>query len=80
MARTSLRLRDELLERAKRQAAADGRTLTSLVEEGLTLVLAESARVARTPVRLPISKATGGTVPGVDLNDSRSLEERMDES
>jgi predicted DNA binding CopG/RHH family protein len=38
--RTTVRLRDDLLERAKKRAAEEGRTLTSLIEEGLTLALA----------------------------------------
>ena len=75
--RTTLRLRDALLERAKSKAAKEGRTLTSLIEEGLTLVLADSKAVERPPVRLPVSKSTGGVVAGVDLNDSSALEEVM---
>lgn len=53
--------------------------LTSLVEEGLKTVLAESKAVRRTRVDLPISKASGGTLPGVDLNRSSDLEDRMEE-
>jgi predicted transcriptional regulator len=33
--RTTVRLRDDLLKRAKRRAAAEGRTLTSIIEEGV---------------------------------------------
>jgi hypothetical protein len=75
--RTTIRLSDDLLRRAKKKAAEQGRTLTSLVEEGLKSVLAESRPVRRTRVRLPISKASGGTLPGVDLNRSSDLEDRM---
>jgi toxin-antitoxin system PIN domain toxin len=39
--RTTVRLPPELLRRAKRKAAAEGRTLTSLIEDGLWLVVAE---------------------------------------
>ncbi len=56
-----------------------GRTLTSLVEEGLKTILAESKQQARKRVRLPVSKASGGTLPGVDLNRSSDLLDRMDE-
>jgi len=75
--RTTIRLSDDLLRKAKRQAAEKGRTLTSLIEEGLKTVLAEprSATIAR--LRLPVSKASGGTLPGVDLNRSSDLEDRM---
>jgi len=55
----------DLLRRAKRKAAAEGCTLTSLIEDGLRLVL-------RLP---PVSKATGGLMPGVDLTSFSALEE-----
>jgi hypothetical protein len=77
--RTTIRLPDELLRRVKKKAAEQGRTLTSLVEEGLKIVLAESKLVRRTRVRLPVSKASGGTLLGVDLNQSSDLEGRMEE-
>jgi hypothetical protein len=76
--RTTIRLLDDLLQRAKKKAAEQGRTLTSLVEEGLKTVLAESKAVRRTRVDLPISKASGGTLPGVDLNRSSDLQDRME--
>jgi hypothetical protein len=77
--RTTIRIRDELLQRAKRKAAEEGRTLTSLVEEGLTIVLASPPEPRRKPVRLPVSKARGGVLPGVDLNSSGALADLMDE-
>jgi hypothetical protein len=75
--RTTIRLSDDLLRRAKKKAAEQGRTLTSLVEEGLRTILAESRTLRRTRVRLPVSKSAGGTLPGVDLNRSSDLEDRM---
>jgi hypothetical protein len=53
---------------AKERAAAEGRTLTSLIEEGLRVVLARR-RESQTKERvLPrISKARGGLRPGTDL-------------
>jgi hypothetical protein len=77
--RTTVRLSDDLLRRARKKAAEQGRTLTSLLEEGLKSVLAESKPAKRTRVRLPVSKATGGTLPGVDLNRSSDLEDRMED-
>jgi hypothetical protein len=77
--RTTVRLPDDLLRRARKKAAEQGRTLTSLLEEGLKTVLAESKPARRTQVRLPVSKATGGTLPGVDLNRSSDLEDRMED-
>ena len=75
--RTTVRLSADLLRRAKKKAAAEGRTLTSLLEEGLRAVLVEAKPARRTRVQLPISKASGGTLPGVDLNWSSDLEDRM---
>ncbi len=41
--RTTVRLPKELLRRAKRKAADEGRTLTALIEEGLRRVVSERA-------------------------------------
>lgn len=75
--RTTIRIRDDLLKRAKKRAAEEGRTLTALVEDGLTLILAEPKAKSRKRVFLPVSKASGGVLPGVDLNRSSDLEEVM---
>lgn len=77
--RTTVRLRDDLLKRAKRRAAEDGRTLTSIIEEGVALVLAEPGPRRRERVEVPVASATGGVLPGVDLNRSSDLEAVMDE-
>jgi plasmid stability protein len=77
--RTTVRLPDELVRRAKRQAAVEGRSLTALVEEGLRRVL--KARGSSTePKRIfpPVSTATGGLMPGIDLNNSAQLQEMDD--
>ena len=75
--RTTIRLSDDLLRRAKKKAAEKGRTLTSLIEDGLKIILAEPQRTPRSRVHLPVSKASGGTLPGIDLNRSSELEDRM---
>ena len=75
--RTTVRLSDDLLRQAKKKAAKEGRTLTSLLEEGLRAVLTETRNARRVRVQLPISKASGGTLPGIDLNRSSDLEDRM---
>jgi hypothetical protein len=60
--------------RAKRKAAAEGRTLTSLIEDGLRLPVAESRTGTKGKrVLPPISKATGGPLPGHDLTDLSAL-------
>lgn len=75
--RTTIRIKDDLLKRAKKRAADEGRTLTSLVEEGLVLTLSKAKAGRRKRIELPVSKATGGVLPGVDLNRSGDLEEVM---
>jgi hypothetical protein len=77
--RTTVRLPHDLLARAKRKAAADGRTLTALIEDGLRLVVAEARKPERRRRILPpISKAIGGLMPGVDLTDHSALQEMDD--
>jgi hypothetical protein len=74
--RTTVRLPKELLARARRKATAEGRTLTSLIEDGLRLIVAENTRIGRTKrVLPPVSKATGGPMPGVDLTSFSVVEE-----
>jgi hypothetical protein len=75
--RTTVRIKDDLLQRAKKRATEDGRTLTSLIEDGLVLVLTKSKMGRRKRVVLPVSQASGGVLPGVDLNRSGDLEEVM---
>jgi len=77
--RTTVRLPEDLLHRAKRKAAAEGRTLTSLIEDGLRLIVIEKQKVPKTKRVLPrISKATGGAMPGIDFTDSATLREIED--
>jgi hypothetical protein len=65
--RTTVRLPKELLARAKRKAAAEGRTLTALIEDGLRLVVAENPKATKRKRVLPrISTATGGPMPGFE--------------
>ena len=77
--RTTVRLNDALLDRAKREAAKRHETLTALIEQGLRLVLSQSRQPhkKRTRVVLPTSGA-GGLQPGVDLSDSAALLDIME--
>jgi hypothetical protein len=78
--RTTVRLDEALLERAHQEAAKRKTTLTSLIEQGLELVLRRPMKAAaRQSVVLPECHAGGGTLPGIDLNDSASLLDRMDD-
>lgn len=63
--RTTVRLPSELLKKAQRKAAAEGRTLTGLMEEGLRYVVSDKPAEKRERVMPPISKEGGGQAPGV---------------
>ena len=77
--RTTVRLPEDLLRRAKRRAAAEGRTVTDLIEEGLRVVLARQARMGKGERVLPrISQATGGLRPGIDLTRFADYQEMED--
>jgi plasmid stability protein len=77
--RTTVRLPEDLLARAKRKAAAEGRTLTALIEDGLRRVVSGEAKPSkRKRVALPVSKATGGLHLGVDLARGSDYQDRED--
>ncbi len=77
--RTTVRLDEALMERARQEADRRGVTLTSLIEQGLQLVLRRPLkRSERAHVVVPECKAGGGTLPGVDINDSAALLDRME--
>jgi hypothetical protein len=78
--RTTVRLDESLLTKAKQEARKRGETLTSLMERGLRLAMSGSHKhVPSARVRLPTSKATGGVRPGVDLDDTSALLDRLDD-
>jgi hypothetical protein len=77
--RTTIRLDDHLLKEAKQFAARTGRTLTAIIEDALREALSRShkrQKLAR--VKLPTFRGRG-LRPGVDLDDTASLLEIMDE-
>jgi len=73
--RTTINLPDALAEAAKAKAAAEGRTFTSVVEEGLRAVLATELPTAA--VTLPAFGAADGKVL-VDLADRGALWAALD--
>jgi Arc/MetJ-type ribon-helix-helix transcriptional regulator len=77
--RTTVRLPEELLRRAKRKAATEGGSLTALIEEGLRRLLDDRTSLKKATRILPrVSTATGGLIPGIDLNNSAALQEMDD--
>ena len=71
--RTTLDLDDQLLRQAKAKAAADGRTLTDLIEDALRReVMLQAVTKRQKPLRLRTVNGKG-LQPGVDLTDSAAL-------
>lgn len=80
MMRTTVRLDDGLLEQAKAEAARRNKTLTALIEEGLRLLTLSSGKPQRrNRITLPVSRQGGGTMPGVDINNSADLLDLLEE-
>jgi hypothetical protein len=78
--RTTIRLDEALLARAKEFAARTGRTLTAVIEDALRAALAQSRGRRRADrIELP-TFGSGGTRPGVDLDDTASLFDLMESS
>jgi len=74
--RTTVRLPDELMKQARRRAAILDITLTSMIEEGLRIVLATPAKRRRIPLLPRVSRAAGKVL--VDLSDTSVLLEKLD--
>lgn len=80
--RTTIRLDDALLRRAKAAAAARGTSLNDLIADAVRAALAPrpaAARIAeQARPRIPTFKGRG-LRPHVDLDDSSALEDLMDD-
>jgi len=77
--RTTVRLDEGLLREAKAEARRQGTTVTALIERGLRLALAGARRrQTRGRITIPVSRSTGGTRPGVNLDDSSAVLDRLD--
>ena len=76
--RTTVRLDDQLLAEAKRHAARTGRTLTSLIDEGLREVLARGARRAPAKRVELITGGEGGLRPGIQSDSFGDVLDQLD--
>lgn len=78
--RTTIDIHDDLMIQAKKYAAETGRSFTAVVEDALREVLPrwQNPRPATERVVLP-TFGSGGLRPGVDLDNSASLLEIMEE-
>lgn len=74
--RTTIRLDDALLRKAKAAAAMSGRSLNDLIADALRVSLAIPPRRARV-AKLPVFSGNG-LQPGVDLDDNAALLDLMD--
>lgn len=74
--RTTIRLDDALLARAKRRALERGTTLTAVIEEALRQSLAPHQAGSARP-EVPTYRGAG-LQPGVDLDDSAALLDHME--
>lgn len=77
--RTTVRLDDDLLAEVKRYAGKHRKTLTAVIEESLRRTLLRKQPLRRSKaVKLTTVKGHG-PLPGVDLDDTASLLDRLDD-
>jgi hypothetical protein len=76
--KTTLNLRDDLLTRAKQQAAKVLISLTRMIEVGLTLRLRRGANGRRAVKSLPLSRRAGGLRKGIDARSNKSMFDAAD--
>ena len=76
--RTTVRLPEDLLNRARRKAVAEGRTLTSLIEDGLRAIVGENRKTERARHASSEQSRRRGLMPGFDLTEQSTLQEADD--
>lgn len=78
--RTTVRLPDQLMRRAKEYATATGRTLTQLMEDALRRELDRPDAAGDDAPPYVVDPVDGrGVRPGVDLDDSAGLLDIMEQ-
>ena len=77
--RTTVRLDDSPAQPRKEHATRERRTLTSLIEEGLALVLEKPGRERRRAGRPAGLQGRRRAAAGVDLNNNAALLDFLDE-
>ena len=75
--RTTIRIDDALLAKAKQQAAERGSTLNAVVEDALRESFARREATRSERVKLPVFRGSR-LQPGVDLDDSAALLDLME--
>lgn len=71
--RTTIRLPDDLLRRAKALAAESGLSLTALIEHAVRERVDSPRPVERDHPPIPVSKETGWVRPGVNIDKISEL-------
>ncbi len=80
MKRTTIRLDDELLHRAKEVARETGQTLTSLISESLAEKISRIRQPKKSAETLGLPTFSGeGLRPGVSLDSNRDLLDYMEQ-
>jgi Family of unknown function (DUF6364) len=77
--KTTLDLDDDLITRAKSQAARERKSLTALIEEGLRLRLRRRPITRSGRVNLPVFRGGRGFVAGIDPSVNRSIYDAADD-
>ncbi len=75
--RTTLTIEDDVMKRARKKAAEEGRPLKDVINDALRFGL-EAERASRTPYRFKLRTVEGKTLPGVDLTDRDKLFDLME--
>ena len=71
-----MRVPKDLLNRARRKASAENRTLTSRIEDGLCIVVGENRKAEKqNPVMPRVSKVGGRLMPGIDLTKALEIDD-----
>lgn len=76
--RTTINLPDELIRQAKKAALQANTTLTEIIGDALRAALAKPQRKKPRKELELITYGQGGVHPGVDLDDTSALLDRMD--
>ena len=76
--RTTIRIDEKLLERAKKEAIRQKKSLTAVIEDALRESLARQREAGQRKVVRLVTCGGKGLLPGVDLDDSAALLELME--
>ena len=78
--KTTLDIDDRLLMEAKAFAARERKSLTKLIEEGLSLRLRpKQAAAGKGKIDLPVSRHGGGFAPGINPLSNKSIYDAEDD-